>query len=147
MFKPNKILVPTDFSEYSDKALQKALDIAKEEGSEILLFHVIHDDFQTCVVDYCFTVDEIEAIKSRMFKGSQGLDGSTKWGSLSRDPKTSGRKRCRSHCHIFTWTVGYNNFSYGKCNKQGSEAGQVRGIACKMKPRASTPVKEGECYG
>jgi nucleotide-binding universal stress UspA family protein len=67
MFKPKKILVPTDFSEYSDRALQKALDIAKEEGSEVLLFHVIHADFQTCVVDYCFTVDEIEAIKSRMF--------------------------------------------------------------------------------
>jgi len=70
MFKPKKILVPTDFSEYSDKALQKALDIAKEEGSEILFFHVIHDDFQTCVVDYCFTVNEIEAIKSRMFKAA-----------------------------------------------------------------------------
>ena len=67
MFKPKKILVPTDFSEYSDKALQKALDIAKEEGSEILLFHVIHADFQTCVVDYCFTVEEIEMVKRRMF--------------------------------------------------------------------------------
>jgi universal stress protein A len=71
MFKPKKILVPTDFSEYSSKALQKALDIAKEEGSEILLFHVIHSDFQTCVVDYCFTVDEIESIKSRMFAASK----------------------------------------------------------------------------
>ena len=71
MFKPKKILVPTDFSEYSSKALQKALDIAKEEGSEILLFHVIHNDFQTCVVDYCFTVDEIESIKSRMFAASK----------------------------------------------------------------------------
>ncbi|MGD9578448.1 MAG: universal stress protein [Syntrophorhabdus sp.] len=71
MFKPKKILVPTDFSEYSSKALQKALDIAKEEGSEILIFHVIHNDFQTCVVDYCFTVDEIESIKSRMFAASK----------------------------------------------------------------------------
>ena len=71
MFKPKKILVPTDFSEYSSKALQKALDIAKEEGSEVLLFHVIHNDFQTCVVDYCFTVDEIESIKSRMFAASK----------------------------------------------------------------------------
>lgn len=71
MFKPKKILVPTDFSDYSSKALQKALDIAKEEGSEILLFHVIHNDFQTCVVDYCFTVDEIESIKSRMFAASK----------------------------------------------------------------------------
>jgi len=71
MFKPKKILVPTDFSEYSDKALQKALDIAKEEGSEILLFHVIHEDFQTCVVDYCFTGNEIESIKQRMFSAAK----------------------------------------------------------------------------
>ncbi len=68
MFKPKKILVPTDFSEHSDKALEKALDIAKEEGSEIVFFHVIHEDFQTCVVDYCFTVDEIDAIKKREFQ-------------------------------------------------------------------------------
>lgn len=79
MFKPKKILVPTDFSEYSDKALGKALDIAKEEGSEILLFHVIHADFQTCVVDYCFTEYEIKSIKDRMFKAAtenmqKGLD-------------------------------------------------------------------------
>lgn len=71
MFKPKKILVPTDFSDYSSKALQKALNIARQEGSEILLFHVIHDDFQTCVVDYCFTVEEIESIKSRIFAGSK----------------------------------------------------------------------------
>jgi universal stress protein A len=70
MFKPKKILVPTDFSEYSDKALQKALDIAKAEGSEVLLLHIIHEDFQVCVVDYCFTVEEIEAIKSRMFEAA-----------------------------------------------------------------------------
>lgn len=70
MFKPKKILVPTDFSEYSGKALQKALDIAKEEGSEILLFHVIHADFQICVVDYCFAEEEIEAVKGRIFKAA-----------------------------------------------------------------------------
>jgi nucleotide-binding universal stress UspA family protein len=71
MFKPKKILVPTDFSEYSDKALQKALEIAKEEGSEVLLFHVTHEDFQTCVVDYCFTIDEAESIKQRIFSAAK----------------------------------------------------------------------------
>jgi universal stress protein A len=30
MLKPTKILVPTDFSEYSDKALKQALDIAQQ---------------------------------------------------------------------------------------------------------------------
>jgi nucleotide-binding universal stress UspA family protein len=30
MFAPKTLLVPTDFSEYSDKALQLGLDIAKQ---------------------------------------------------------------------------------------------------------------------
>jgi len=30
MLKPTKILVPTDFSEYSDRALRQGLDIAKQ---------------------------------------------------------------------------------------------------------------------
>ncbi|NMC94083.1 MAG: universal stress protein, partial [Syntrophorhabdus sp.] len=70
MFKPKKILVPTDFSDHADRALEKAIDIAKEEGSEIILFHVIHEDFQTCVVDYCFTADEIDTFKKRVFQAA-----------------------------------------------------------------------------
>ena len=38
MFLPKNILVPTDFSEYSDKALQTALDIAKQYKSKILYY-------------------------------------------------------------------------------------------------------------
>ena len=38
MFK--KIMVPTDTSEYSRRALQTALDLAKICGSEIVLLHV-----------------------------------------------------------------------------------------------------------
>ena len=30
MFAPKQILVPTDFSSYSDKALKEAIDIAKQ---------------------------------------------------------------------------------------------------------------------
>jgi nucleotide-binding universal stress UspA family protein len=71
MFQPIKILVPTDFSEYSDKAFQKALDIAKESGSEILLLHVIHEGFRACVEDYCFTSHEIEAINGRVFTAAK----------------------------------------------------------------------------
>ncbi len=39
MFK--KILVATDTSEYSKKALKAAIDIAKEFEAEVELFHVI----------------------------------------------------------------------------------------------------------
>ena len=41
MFSPKSILVPTDFSEYSDKALQNAIDIAKQFKGKIYLLHVV----------------------------------------------------------------------------------------------------------
>ncbi len=41
MFSPKSILVPTDFSVYSDKALQNAIDIAKQFTGKIYLLHVV----------------------------------------------------------------------------------------------------------
>ena len=41
MFAPKKILVPTDFSEFSDNALVQAVDIARWQKSTIYLFHVL----------------------------------------------------------------------------------------------------------
>jgi nucleotide-binding universal stress UspA family protein len=40
MFAPKNILVPTDFSEHSDRALKQAVDIASEHNSKIYLLHV-----------------------------------------------------------------------------------------------------------
>jgi len=62
MFSPKRILVPTDFSEYSDSAIGTAIDIAKQNGARLYLLHVI-SIVQTCAVDYCFdqtTLDELE---------------------------------------------------------------------------------------
>lgn len=42
MLQPTKILVATDFSEYSDRALRQALDIAKHYKAKIFLLHVLH---------------------------------------------------------------------------------------------------------
>lgn len=58
MLKPTKILVPTDFSTYSDKALRQALDIAADYNAEVYVLHVVHerihsaysDDFSEVVV-------------------------------------------------------------------------------------------------
>lgn len=44
MLMPTKILVPTDFSEYSDRALEQALDISKQYHSKVFLLHVIHEE-------------------------------------------------------------------------------------------------------
>jgi len=41
MFAPKKILVPTDFSEFSDNALAQAVDIARQHKSTIYLLHVL----------------------------------------------------------------------------------------------------------
>jgi len=41
MLKPTKILVPTDFSGYSEAALRQAADIAEEYGSELHVLHVV----------------------------------------------------------------------------------------------------------
>ena len=35
MFTPTRILGPTDFSEYSDRALKQALDIAKQYHTKV----------------------------------------------------------------------------------------------------------------
>ncbi len=63
MFGPKKILVPTDFSEYSDQALKQAVDIAEKYNSKIYLLHVIDEYIQQCVTEYCLpqeTVDQLE---------------------------------------------------------------------------------------
>jgi universal stress protein A len=62
MLKPTKILVPTDFSEFSDKALKQALDIAKQYKAKIYVLHVIHEQVY-CGGDYCFTAAEMHQVK------------------------------------------------------------------------------------
>ncbi|OPY82120.1 MAG: hypothetical protein A4E65_00898 [Syntrophorhabdus sp. PtaU1.Bin153] len=42
MLIPTRILVPTDFSGYSDKALNQAFDIAKQYKAEVYVVHVLH---------------------------------------------------------------------------------------------------------
>lgn len=44
MLVPTRILVPTDFSEYSDRALRQALDIAREYWAKVYVLHV-HNPF------------------------------------------------------------------------------------------------------
>jgi universal stress protein A len=40
MFAPKRILVPTDFSDYSDDALKQALELAKQYNAKVYLLHV-----------------------------------------------------------------------------------------------------------
>lgn len=71
MFLPKKILVPTDFSEHSDRALQKALDMAQQARAQVTLLHVIVQDIRECMSDYCFTPDEFERFKKGIIVSSE----------------------------------------------------------------------------
>lgn len=62
MFAPKRILVPTDFSAYSDNALREAVDIAKQNKAKIYLLHVVDDGIRQCAVDYCLDEEAFQAI-------------------------------------------------------------------------------------
>jgi universal stress protein A len=72
MLKPKRILVPTDFSKYSDTALKQAFDIADECKSTVYVLHVARDK-----VHYAFSDDfdamqvtdkELKAIDNNIIK-------------------------------------------------------------------------------
>ena len=57
MLMPTKILVPTDFSEFSDRALEQALDIAKQYHAKVFLLHVVREEVPY-QIDIGFITDE-----------------------------------------------------------------------------------------
>jgi universal stress protein A len=72
MFAPKKILVPTDFSDFSDNALALAVDVAKQHGSKISLLHVV-SIVQQCVSDYCFDANVVETIERKSRESAQDM--------------------------------------------------------------------------
>jgi nucleotide-binding universal stress UspA family protein len=61
MLIPTKILVPTDFSEYSDRALEQALDIAKDYSAKVFLLNVIHESIH--LLDFALPEDTRQLMK------------------------------------------------------------------------------------
>jgi nucleotide-binding universal stress UspA family protein len=57
MFKPSRILVPTDMSPHADKAIRQALEIAKQFGSDVFVLHVIQHRVQQYTPDYSMSDD------------------------------------------------------------------------------------------
>jgi universal stress protein A len=62
MFAPKSILVPTDFSEYSDRAIKQAVDIAEQNNAKIYLIHVV-DELQQCAIDYCIPLEVMQKVQ------------------------------------------------------------------------------------
>ncbi len=72
MLMPTKILVPTDFSEHSDKALRQALDIAKQYKAKVHVLHVIHERMEDRIDDYGLTYPSyVKDIETKMIEGAK----------------------------------------------------------------------------
>lgn len=63
MFTPKAILVPTDFSEFSDRAVRQAVDIAEQHNAKVYLLHVV-DKLQQCAIDYCIPLETMMKVQS-----------------------------------------------------------------------------------
>ena len=72
MFAPKKILVPTDFSKFSDNALKQAYDIAKQYKAKIYLLHVI-EVVQTCSIDYCLDDQTVRTLDEKSLEFSEKM--------------------------------------------------------------------------
>jgi nucleotide-binding universal stress UspA family protein len=70
MKTPQRILVPTDFSKYADKAFEEALMLAKQFKSEIYLLHVV-EDIQQCAVDYCLEQGLVDQYRTSSVNASK----------------------------------------------------------------------------
>jgi nucleotide-binding universal stress UspA family protein len=70
MFAPKNILVPTDFSSASDKALKRAVDIASQHKSKIYVLHVV-DEIMQCAVDYCLDISVVKQVEKQSLKFAQ----------------------------------------------------------------------------
>lgn len=63
MFNPQNILVTTDFSLQSDKALRTAVDIARKYHSRIYLLHVIDKGIPEVTGDYYLPDDAVRRLE------------------------------------------------------------------------------------
>jgi nucleotide-binding universal stress UspA family protein len=63
MFTPKTILVPTDFSQSSERALEKAVDMAEKYNAKVILLHVIDENVQQCAVDYCLRSEDVAKLE------------------------------------------------------------------------------------
>jgi universal stress protein A len=71
MFAPKNILVPTDFSKYSDEALDKAADIAAQYNAKIYLLHVVTEHIKQCVATYCLDVQLVKQLEKQSLQGAK----------------------------------------------------------------------------
>ena len=102
MFKPTRILVPTDMSEHADKAVRQAIDISKQFNAELILLHVIKDPIQQCTVDYCISEELVNQLQAEMLEAARaGMKSQVaKFAALEDIPFTADVKTGVPHDEI-----------------------------------------------
>ncbi len=65
-----QILVPTDFSQYADEALQEGLFLAKQFNAHLHLLHVV-PDLKQCAEDYCFSDEYVKQFRTSGVEASK----------------------------------------------------------------------------
>jgi universal stress protein A len=71
MLAPTKILVPTDFSRYSNKALRQAFDIAQKYRAKIYVLHVVREKMSHEIDDYGLTYESVKDMEEKMISGAK----------------------------------------------------------------------------
>lgn len=143
MFAPKTILVATDFSEFSDRALKDALELAEKYKSKIILLHVIDESLEQCVVDYCLSAEAFTDLQAKSERSSREM--------LEREAeKVSGQK----NGIVFKIRTGtpYSEILYeqqedradlivlGSHGKRGFVHNMLGGVADKVMRGATVPV-------
>jgi nucleotide-binding universal stress UspA family protein len=83
MITLKNILVPSDFSEYSDQALRYGLELARKFDATLYLFHVVQDPATQAYAAELISLPPIEVVDQWVLEAEQRLTASVP--SLDRD--------------------------------------------------------------
>jgi len=69
MFKPSRILIPTDLSQHTDKAIRQGFQIAKQFDAEVIVLHVVQN-LRDCTVEYEVDDDLSVEMQKQIMEGA-----------------------------------------------------------------------------
>jgi nucleotide-binding universal stress UspA family protein len=143
MFKPKNILVPTDFTENSERAFEAAVAIAQKFGSNVYLFHAVNL-VQQCSADYCIEIGVVERIENESVeKSKEALKKTTDKFRKSKGPKIFANVRKGHPFDQIMKEVQDNKIDLiimGSNSKKGITGHLLGSIADKVSHSARCPV-------
>ncbi|MBP1753306.1 MAG: UspA protein [Geobacteraceae bacterium] len=70
MFKPSRILIPTDMSHHADKAIRQGFQIANQFGAQVFVLHVVQG-LQQCAADYYVDDNLSQELQKQIMVGAR----------------------------------------------------------------------------